>query len=81
MYILCGYYQSFEKLPPVKIIGIYETLDEAIDVQESKCGRIKRINNCWYGRNKIITWIYEANLGTFKNALDIRFTGDALSDT
>ena len=81
MYILCGYYQSFEELPPVKIIGIYETLDEAIDVQEAKCGRIKRINNCWYGRNNIITWIYEANLGTLDKALDIRYTGNALSDT
>ncbi len=80
MYILCGYYQSFEELPPVKIIGIYETLDEATDVQEAKCGRIKKINNCWHGKNGIITWIYETTLGTFENALDIRFTGNALSD-
>lgn len=80
MYILCGYYQSFEELPPVKIIGIYETLDEAIDVQGAKYGRIKRINNCWYGKNGIITWIYEKTLGTFNESLDIRFTGDALSD-
>ena len=35
MFILCGYYQSYENLPSVKIIGIYETLDEAIDIQEN----------------------------------------------
>ena len=29
LYLLCGYYPSYEDMPPVKIIGIFESYEEA----------------------------------------------------
>ena len=62
----------------VKIIGIYEKLEEAKIVQKNDCGCLSKINKCWKGNNGIITWILEANIGTLKNAIDIRETHNVL---
>jgi len=78
MYLLCGYYPSFSDTPPVKILGISETLEEAKHIQETECGCLSKINKCWKGKNGIITWVLEAKLGTLKKAIDIRDTHNAL---
>lgn len=77
MYLLCGYYQTFNTAQ-VKILGIFETLEEAKINQLNKFGRIGKRYNCWEGKNGIITWIYQADYGFFEKALDIKETQNAL---
>ena len=77
MYILCGYYQTLYTAE-VKILGIFETLEDAKENQLNKFGRIRKWNNCWEGKNGIITWIYHADYGIFEKALDIKETQEAL---
>ena len=77
MYILCGYYQTLNTAQ-VKIFGIFETLEDAKMNQLNKFGRIGRWNNCWEGKNGIVTWIYQADYGIFEKALDIKDTQEAL---
>ena len=37
LFLLCGYYPSYEDLPPVKIIGIFNSYEEATKIQKEKC--------------------------------------------
>lgn len=77
MYLICGYYQTLGK-PDVKILSIHKTLDEANEFQSEVFGKIKKINNCWFGFDCIITWIFKANYGLLEQPIDIRSTDDAI---
>jgi hypothetical protein len=78
LFLLCGYYPSSEDLPPVKIIGIFNSYKEAKEIQYNKCGCITKINRCWVGQRGIITWIIESDTGLLAKAIDIRYTHDAV---
>ena len=77
MYLICGYYHTL-KTPDVKIFGIFNTLDEANKNQEEVFGRIRKFNNCWFGFDGIITWIFKADYGILQQPIDIRSTPDAI---
>ena len=57
MYLLCAYKIVIFKIPVVYILGVYDTLERASNEQEKLCGKIKKINHCWHGRNNVISWI------------------------
>lgn len=79
LFLLCGYYPSYDDLPPVKIIGIFNSYEEAIKIQKEKCGcNIKVNNRCWRGNKGLITWIFKTEMGLFETAIDIRGTYDAM---
>ena len=79
LFLLCGYYPSYENLPPVKIIGIFNSYEEATKIQKEKCGcRIKLNDKCWQGNAGIITWIFKTEMGLLETAVDIRGTYDAI---
>jgi len=78
MYILSAYRISYSNFPKVRIIGVYPTLDKASFMQEKLCGKIKRVNNCWYGKKNICSWIHKLESGTLENGLDIRDTNNAI---
>ena len=80
IFLLCGYYPSYEDLPPVKIIGIFNSYEEAREIQKEKCGcHIKLNNKCWQGNKGLITWIFKTEMGLLEIAIDIRGTYDAVS--
>lgn len=80
LFLLCGYYPSYEDLPPVKIIGIFQSYEEAKQIQKEKCGCNIKINNkCWKGNKDIITWVFKTKMGLLDKAVDIRATCNALS--
>ena len=80
LFLLCGYYPSYENMPPVKIIGIFNSYEEAKEIQKEKCGcRIKLNNKCWQGDNGLITWIFKTKMGILETAIDIRGSYDAMS--
>ena len=78
VYLLCGYYPSVDEFPPVKILGLFETYQEATHSQNKNCGCIKKINKCWKGQNGMITWIIKSKMGLLEKALDIRNTTNAM---
>ena len=79
LFLLCGYYPSYENMPPVKIIGIFNSYEEAKEIQKEKCGcRIKLNDKCWQGDNGLITWIFKTKMGILDKAIDIRATLDAM---
>ena len=81
LFLLCGYYPSYEDLPPVKIIGIFNSYEEATKIQKEKCGCKFKVNNkCWQDKNSgLITWIFKTEMGLLDKAIDIRGTYDAMS--
>jgi len=78
LFLLCGYYPSDKDLPPVKIIGIFNSYEEAKETQKEKCGCNSKINNCWRGNTGLITWIFKTEMGLLDKAIDIRETYDAM---
>lgn len=79
LFLLCGYYPSYEDLPPVKIIGIFNSYEEASETQKEKCGcNIKLNNRCWRGNKGLITWIFKTEMGHVNKAIDVRATQDAM---
>ena len=79
LFLLCGYYPSYEDLPPVKIIGIFNSYEEAKEIQKDKCGcRIKLNDKCWQGDNGLITWIFKTKMGLLDKAIDTRGTNNAI---
>jgi hypothetical protein len=79
LFLLCGYYPSYKDLAPVKIIGIFNSYEEAKEIQKDKCGcRIKLNDKCWQGDNGLITWIFKTKIGILETAIDIRETYDAM---
>ena len=79
LFLLCGNYPSYEDLPPVKIIGIFNSYEEAKEIQKEKCGcRIKLNDKCWQGDNGLITWIFKTKMGLLDKAIDTRGTHDAV---
>ena len=36
LFLLCGYYPSFDDFPPVKIIGIFSSYEEAKKIQKEQ---------------------------------------------
>ena len=79
LFLLCGYYPSYKDLPPVKIIGIFESYEEAKEIQKDKCGCCIKLNNkCWRSNVGLITWIFETEMGFLNKAVDIRKTCDAI---
>ena len=80
LFLLCGYYPSYKDLAPVKIIGIFNSYEEAKEIQKDKCGcRIKLNDKCWQGDNGLITWIFKTKMGLLDKAIDIRGCYDAMS--
>ena len=77
MYIICGYYETLNT-PNVKILGIFNTLEEAQECQIKEFGKIRQINNCWFGFDGIITWIFQTNYGLLEKEIDIGSTIDAI---
>ena len=77
MYLICGYYHTL-KTPDVKILSIHKTLDEAKEFQTEVFGKKNKINNCWFGFDGIVTWIFKANYGFLEKPIDIRSTPDAI---
>ena len=79
IFLLCGYYPSYADLPPVKIIGIFNSYEEASETQKEKCGcNIKVNNRCWRGNKGLITWIFKTEMGFLNKAIDVRGTYDAI---
>lgn len=80
LFLLCGYYPSYENMPPVKIIGIFNSYEEAKEIQKQKCGcRIKLNDKCWQDNNSgLITWIFKTKIGLLDKAIDIRGCYDAM---
>ena len=80
LFLLCGYYPSYEDLPPVKIIGIFNSYEEATKIQKEKCGCKFKVNNkCWQDKNSgLITWIFKTEMGLLDKTIDIRGTYDAM---
>ena len=72
LYLLCAYRTSFDEYPPVYIIGLYESIDEAECAQDTECGRTRNKGNVWYGRNGIISWIKQIKIGTSMESIDVR---------
>ena len=79
LFLLCGYYPSFDDFPPVKIIGIFSSYEEAKKIQKEQCGcRVKLNDKCMQGNKNIITWVFKTEMGLLDKAVDIRATYEAL---
>ena len=78
MYLLCGYKISHDgDYPTVHIFGLYDTIDAAKDTQKNAFGCLEKINNCWRGKNGVITWIKKIEKGIQEKAINIRLTNEA----
>jgi len=64
--------------PKIFIIGTYPSLKKTSFIQDKLCGKIKKINKCWRGRNNICSWIHRLDNGTLHEALNIRDTSKAI---
>ena len=82
-YLLCGYNlnkeRCLEHFVDVKLIGIYNTYDDAHNFQK-RLGIIKSEGKC-IKSDKFCTWIHEVELidGTLSHSLSLRNTHHAIT--